>query len=78
MPRFSKQTVSPRLDPVEPPYEPETAAALEALGPPIALFRVFARRPDRARGILGWGRYYLSRRSALDTPAFSDYRRSSS
>ncbi|MGP4023981.1 carboxymuconolactone decarboxylase family protein [Actinomadura sp. 3N407] len=65
MPRFSKQTVPPRLHPVEPPYDAETAAALEALGPPIALFRVFARRPERARGVHGWGRYYLSRESPL-------------
>jgi alkylhydroperoxidase family enzyme len=26
---------------------------------------MFARRPDRARAIHGWGSYYLSRRSAL-------------
>ena len=26
---------------------------------------MFARRPELARGIAGWGRYYLSRRSAL-------------
>jgi alkylhydroperoxidase family enzyme len=50
---------------VTPPYDADTAAALEALGPPIGIFRVFARRPDRAHGIAGWGRYYLSRRCAL-------------
>ena len=55
----------PRLAPVEPPYDANTTQALEAMGPPIALFRVFARRPDRAAGIHHWGRYYLSRRSAL-------------
>ncbi|MEU9020161.1 carboxymuconolactone decarboxylase family protein [Actinomadura sp. NPDC048394] len=65
MPRFSKHTVAPRVAPVEPPHDPETAAALEALGPPIALFRVLARRPERAHGVHGWGRYYLSRRTAL-------------
>src|ERR687895_356218 len=65
MPRKSKQA---RIAPLEPPYDHETATALELLGPPIQLFRVFARRPDLARGITGWGRYYLSRRSAL-TPA---------
>lgn len=65
MPRFSKHTVAPRVAPVEPPHDAETAAALEALGAPIALFRVFARRPDRAHGVHGWGRYYLSRRAAL-------------
>lgn len=50
---------------MEPPYDDETAAALELLGPPIQLFRVWARRPELARGIAGWGHYYLSRRSAL-------------
>jgi alkylhydroperoxidase family enzyme len=54
-----------RIAPVEPPYDEETAAALEPLGPPIALFRVFARRPQRARAIHAWGRYYLSRQVAL-------------
>lgn len=38
---------------------------LERLGPPITLFRVLARRPERATGISGWGSYYLSRRCAL-------------
>ena len=60
--RNSKQ---PRIAPAGPPYDEQTAAALAALGPPIALFRVFARRPDRARGVYGWGSYYLSRRAAL-------------
>jgi alkylhydroperoxidase family enzyme len=55
----------PRIAPVEPPYDAETAAAVAALGPPLGLFRLFARRPDRARAIHGWGSYYLSRRCAL-------------
>jgi alkylhydroperoxidase family enzyme len=62
MPRNSKQ---PRIAPLEPPHDPEAAAVLELLGPPISLFRVWARRPGLARGIAGWGRYYLSRQSAL-------------
>ncbi len=62
MPLKSKQ---PRIAPVEQPYDEETASVLDQLGPPIQLFRVFARRPDLARGVLGWGSYYLSRRSAL-------------
>ena len=62
MPRKSKQ---PRIQPLEPPYDEAAAAAIELLGPPIQLFRVFARRPELAEGIAGWGRYYLSRRSAL-------------
>src|SRR5215510_11938806 len=63
MPLNSKHV--PRMAPVAPPYDEATAAALEALGPPIMLFRMFARRPERARAIHGWGSYYLSRRSAL-------------
>jgi alkylhydroperoxidase family enzyme len=62
MPRNPKQ---PRIAPLQPPLDAEAAAALELLGPPISLFRVWARRPDLARGIAGWGRYYLSRQSAL-------------
>lgn len=62
MPRESKH---PRIELLEPPYDDETAHALELLGPPIQLFRAFARRPALARGIAGWGHYYLSRRSAL-------------
>jgi len=65
MPRNPKRPSSPRIPPVEPPYDPETAQSLQALGPPIALFRIFARRPERAHAIVGWGRYYLSRNSAL-------------
>jgi hypothetical protein len=54
-----------RAELVSPPYDAETAAALEVLGPPLAIFRLMARRPDRAQGIASWGRYYLSRRCAL-------------
>jgi alkylhydroperoxidase family enzyme len=64
--RIAKQEDSaPRLTPVRPPFDDDTAQALERLGPPIALFRLFARRPARARAIHEWGRYYLSRQSAL-------------
>ncbi|TCC49125.1 carboxymuconolactone decarboxylase family protein [Kribbella capetownensis] len=55
----------PRIAPLEPPFDEQSAAAIEALGPPIGLFRLLARCPARARGIQGWGRYYLSRQSAL-------------
>ena len=63
--RNSNHDTAPRLELVTPPYDAGTAAALEALGPPLGIFRLFARRPDRAHGIAGWGRYYLSRRCAL-------------
>jgi alkylhydroperoxidase family enzyme len=55
----------PRVEPVTPPYDGPTAAALSELGPPIDLFGVFARRPDRAHAIAQWGGYYFSRRVAL-------------
>ncbi|NGN94768.1 carboxymuconolactone decarboxylase family protein [Nocardioides sp. KC13] len=63
MPLKSKR---PRIDPLSPPYGEEAREALELLGhSPIQLFRVWARRPERARAIAGWGSYYFSRRSAL-------------
>jgi alkylhydroperoxidase family enzyme len=55
----------PRVEPVAEPRDDATAAALAELGPPIALFGVFARRPDRAHAVAQWGRYYFSRRVAL-------------
>jgi alkylhydroperoxidase family enzyme len=64
MHRKSKQPMS-RVASLQRPYEPDVAELLQALGPPLELFRVFARRPARARGILGWGRYYLSRNLAM-------------
>lgn len=63
MPLKSKQ---PRIEPLSPPYGEGASEALELLGhSPIQLFRVWARRPELARSIAGWGSYYLSRRSAL-------------
>ena len=38
---------------------------MAVLGPPLQLFRILARQPGLARGVAGWGRYYLSRQSAL-------------
>ncbi|MFE6176112.1 carboxymuconolactone decarboxylase family protein [Streptomyces sp. NPDC056464] len=63
MPRISKQ---PRIEPLSPPYDEEAGQALDLLGhSPIQLFRVWARRPELARSIAGWGSYYFSRRSTL-------------
>lgn len=63
MPLKSKQ---PRIEPLSPPYDEGASKALELLGhSPIQLFRVWARRPELARSIAGWGSYYFSRRSAL-------------
>src|SRR5215207_4037375 len=58
MPLEQKQ---PRTESLGPPYDHEMSAALDRLGPPIALFRVLARRPELARALTGWGGYYLSR-----------------
>lgn len=58
-------TDKPRIAPLEPPFDDATTKALEPLGPPLALFRLFARRPERAAGIVGWGHYYLSKQTAL-------------
>ena len=55
----------PRIAPLTPPYEPEAAAVLDLLGPPLSLFRVLARRPQLARGMHGWARYYFSADLAL-------------
>src|SRR6478609_3438254 len=41
----------PRIAPTAPPFDGDTRAALDILGPPIALFGVFARRPDRELAI---------------------------
>jgi hypothetical protein len=60
-----RKSKRPRIEPLDPPYSEDEAAALAMLGPPIQLFRVLARRPDLAHAVAGWGRYYLSRRSAL-------------
>jgi alkylhydroperoxidase family enzyme len=63
MPRNSKQ---PRIDLLAPPYDEDTEATLDMLGKSrIQLFRGWARRPELARGIADWGRYYYSHRSAL-------------
>ncbi len=55
----------PRIRPAEPPYDDDTRAVLDRLGPPIQLVRVLARRPELARGVTGGGGYYLSRKLAL-------------
>jgi alkylhydroperoxidase family enzyme len=55
----------PRIEPATPPYDSATQDVLDLLGPPISLFRVFARNPARAHGLAGWGRYYLSPRLSL-------------
>ena len=60
---------SPRIAPLEPPFEPAVAAVLEPMMPPgvppIALFRTFARNPAMATAMQGWGSYELGRHLSL-------------
>ena len=59
----------PRIAPLEPPFDPSTAALLEPMMPPgaapIALFRTFARNPAMTAAMQGWGSYELSRSLSL-------------
>jgi alkylhydroperoxidase family enzyme len=48
---------SPRITPA--------AEALPAMGPPINLFKLFARNLPMAEAMTGWGRYELSRHLSL-------------
>lgn len=61
--------MTPRIEPLQPPYAPEVAERLAALSAPgtepIRLFRTFARNLPMAAGLNAWGRYYLSRQLSL-------------
>jgi alkylhydroperoxidase family enzyme len=63
------EIVTPRIAPLEPPFEPPTAAQLAKMmppgEPPIALFRVFARNLAMTEAMHVWGGYELSRRLSL-------------
>lgn len=58
-----------RIEPVQPPYEPDVAERLEAMMPPgvppIGLFRTFARNLPMTTAMAGWGGYELSRHLSL-------------
>jgi alkylhydroperoxidase family enzyme len=58
-----------RIEPVEPPYEPEVAARLTAMMPagvdPIGLFRTFVRNVSMATAMARWGGYELSKQLSL-------------
>ncbi len=58
-----------RITPLEPPFEPDVAAALAAMmpagQPPIALFRTFAKNMAMTGAMHGWGSYELSRHLSL-------------
>lgn len=63
------ETVSARILPLEPPFEPEVEAQLRAMMPegvpPIALFRTFAHNLPMSQAMSGWGGYELSRHLSL-------------
>ena len=58
-----------RIEPIEPPYEPQTAAQLERMMPsgvePILLFRKVAKNLPMATDMGPWGGYELSRKLSL-------------
>jgi alkylhydroperoxidase family enzyme len=61
--------MTPRIDPVRPPYRPEVAARLRAMMPPgvppIGLFRTFVRNLPMTDAMSGWGGYELSQMLSL-------------
>ena len=63
------EIVTPRIAPLEPPYEARIAAQLAKMmppgAPPIALFRTFVRNPPMAEAMSTWGSYELSRKLSL-------------
>jgi alkylhydroperoxidase family enzyme len=58
-----------RIEPLDPPYEPEIDRLLTSMMPPdaepIRLFRTFAHNPPMAEAMHGWGAYVLSRNLSL-------------
>jgi hypothetical protein len=58
-----------RIEPLAPPYDDATAAALEAMMPPgvppIRLFRTFAKNLPMATAMRPWGTYELGRDLSL-------------
>jgi alkylhydroperoxidase family enzyme len=61
--------MTPRIAPLEAPYDPDVAARLDQMMPkgmpPIALFRTFARNLPMCDAMADWGPYELSRRLSL-------------
>jgi len=62
--------VTPRIDPLSPPYDEATADQLAEMMPagaePILLFRTFARNLPMSKAMGGWGSYELSRNLSLN------------
>lgn len=47
---------------MQPPYDRATADLVGAVGGPLEVVRLLARKPERAGAIYEWGKYYFSRR----------------
>jgi len=66
---------TPRIAPVEPPFDADVAAELarwmprDAPLPPLALFRTLTRHLPLAQAMLPLGKYLLGRRATLDVRA---------
>jgi len=60
---------TPRIAPLEPPFEPAEEEQLRAMMPPgvppIALFRTFVRNPPMTAAMQPWGRHQLGRSLAV-------------
>ena len=61
--------MSPRIVPLQPPYEPDVDAQLASMmppgAPPILLFRTFVKNMRMSAAMGGWGSYELSRNLSL-------------
>jgi alkylhydroperoxidase family enzyme len=59
-----------RINPLEPPYDPEVDAQLRSMMPgdlePIALFRTLAKNLTMTRAMKSWGSYALGRELSID------------
>ena len=69
---MSIQVRRPRIEPVEPPYEPEVEVARGAMMPrnspvePLKLFRTLVRHRPLAAAMTALGRFVLGRELSLD------------
>ncbi len=67
--KLTREPALARIEPVHPPYEPDTAAQLAQMMPPgvppILLFRTFVKNPPMVAAMGGWGSYELSRQLSL-------------
>ena len=65
----STMTTTTRINPLDPPYEPEVETQLDDMMPPgvppILLFRTFAKNLPMAHAMRGWGGYELGRELSL-------------